>query len=155
MRKIILLVVAITLLAAPGLCYEFHLLNGMVVKGDLTGFSDGAFLVRTDVGSMRLEVGRLDYIIVEESDGTLAGAAAPGMPVDSTSVQGGGKDAGRQGGATRVEVMAPPSPAPVAPQPFMSHSVKAARPPAPFFDWSMTRQSDRDLFPGLFRGRPE
>ncbi|MBI5694378.1 MAG: hypothetical protein HZC51_01380 [Nitrospirae bacterium] len=129
MRNIILLALTALVIAVPAYCYELHLLNGMVVKGELTGFSDGRFFVKSDVGQMAIEAARLDYIIVEESDGKAAPADVPGYPLGP-------------GEAVRVGTDAPPAP-------LASHSLYM---PFPLNGWTLSRPSDRQFFPGVFKG---
>jgi len=112
-------------LSVPAYAYEFHLLNGMVINGELASFKDGNFHINTDFGSVDINSSKLDYIIVNEADGhARAGAAAgPGMEV------GGG-----QKGAEPVLMPAEPEkPAEQQPveEPAVQPDVEPAEPPQP------------------------
>lgn len=104
--------------------YEFHLLNGMVMKGALGSYSDGVFHVSTDFGSVAIEADKLDYIIVEECD------PGPKPRKGECETLGVGLAPAAGGVSGAVEVDAGDGPAPVG-------------------SWSINPQP---VYPGLFRG---
>ncbi len=123
--KVLLCLFALSLFTATYVnAYEFHLLNGMVIKGDLKEFKDCRFGLTTDFGSVVIDAGKIDYIVVDKADGS----AHPECKTPGVSVDGAG-------GEGRVGPEAVPSP-PEAPQPLESVSV----PPSPLEGWSLERQ---------------
>jgi len=71
----------VCLLAGPAIAhsYEFHMLGGMVVKGDLTEFRGGVFYIETQFGDMTINAANLDYIIVEPEDAAGSGDVHEGV----------------------------------------------------------------------------
>lgn len=68
-KKISLLLAALAILMfGNAYAYEFKLLTGMSMKGELVMFKDGVFHVKTDFGTVSIDADKLDYIIVEEGD---------------------------------------------------------------------------------------
>jgi len=142
MRMKVLLCSAVMLLmtAACAYAYDFHLLNGMVIKGELKGFRDGVFEVAVDFGSVMIEASKLDYIVVAQGDGHAQTEGAPGVSVESKALDG---LSGPEPVSPVVAENAPPPP-----EPLMSESV----PPAPLENYSLGRPEILDNTPVLFKG---
>jgi len=136
--KTVLAVLAMSLLfSGIAYAYEFHLLSGMVIKGDLVSFGEGRFNVNTDFGSVNIESGKLDYIIINEADGKVhcEAGALPGMTVDPNSGAGAAAPepvvpADRQKTQAVDEVAPVPAPLPVPLEGFSIGSGKTYLPGA-------------------------
>jgi len=140
----VVLLACFILVAAASDAYEFHLLNGMVIKGALTAFKDSKFYASTDFGSVVIDADKLDYIIVNEGDGhPAAQGAGPGVslvePTPGQDVQA---------------AVALPEPVKVQPEPSQPPQALECRsvPPPPLRNWSLGNSVGSDFFPGLFRG---
>jgi hypothetical protein len=127
----IFVLVALTSAACPA--YEFHLLNGMVIKGALKSFKDGRFFVKTEFGSVEIEAGKLDYIIVEETDGQAGGDGSESGTGPGMEVEGSGREK-------------------AAPAPLENMSVV---PPRPLRGWSVGGSHGGGNYPGVFKGKAE
>lgn len=132
----------VSAMSSDASAYEFHLLNGMVMKGALSSFSDGVFHVDTDFGSVAVDADKLDYIIVEECDpGPKARKGeCEQLGVGLAPAAGGASGAAPVGAGAGVPQ--------VAPDPL---SGIPAGPP-PVGSWSITSQP---VYPGTFRGGAE
>ncbi len=151
LKLVLAVVFALLLTAAAAHAYEFHLLNGMVIKGDLRGFKDGLFTVAADFGTVIIEADKLDYIIINEGDGKAKGENAPGVAVD-----GPGNEF--QGGPEPVAPDAAPT-APAPPRPLGDMSIPPPKPlgdksiqPRPLKGFSLGKPGALDYTPGTFTG---
>jgi len=139
-RNAVLVVVAVILWwvsATSASAFEFHLLNGMALKGELTAFYQGAFHVDSEIGPVVIGADKLDYIIVEESDFSNAKYKYTPMP--------GGLNDERESRALNEGPLDCDTPVPVPPTPLSSMSVG----PAPAGSWSIKGAAG---YPGGFRG---
>jgi len=147
---------SVLFLAVPAFAYEFHLLGGMVIKGNLKGFSDGVFYVQTEFGETAVNAANLDYIIVEPTDeagprGAQEGVLEFGIP------EGPNAHKEQDWKPEKIEV----------PDAFAGYSVPAAEPihpgrfrgdtgvnaPPPLVAWSVKRNGAETSRPGRFRGK--
>lgn len=122
--------------ATSASAYEFHLLNGMVLKGELTAFCQGAFHVDSEIGPVVIGADRLDYIIVEKSDFSNAKYKYTPMPGGLADMEAADVPAAVPSGEFVV---------PEPPTPLSSLSVG----PAPAGSWSIKGAAG---YPGGFRG---
>jgi len=144
--------------AATAHAYEFHLLGGMVIKGDLKSFSSGVFYVDTEFGETAINAANLDYIIVEPNDAAgprgvhegMLEFGLPGKPTDNKS---------EEWAPEKVE----------APEALSGHSIPSGRknptgalsggagvtPPKPLGSWSVVGNKTVPGYPGVFHGSEE
>ncbi|HEX9859848.1 MAG TPA: hypothetical protein VGB23_01500 [Nitrospirota bacterium] len=121
--------------------YEFHMLNGNIIQGDLTSFKEGVFTLETFYGIIEIETDKLDYVIIQKSDpGPAAFKAA--APVPGIKLQPGQQE---KAGMPEAVMQDGESAAPVPPTPLSSMSVG----PAPARSWSIKGAAG---YPGGFRG---